>query len=88
MIAVCTWGDGPDVLLVVEPAGPAFMLLEPPAGFDRCLHGYCGHGVIELTAAAARALAAGLLAAAERAEELECGWRTAEEAAVRSSAGA
>lgn len=57
--ALCTFGDGPDVLLVLEntEAYPITILR--------------GHSSVGLNEAEARSLAADLLAAAERARELK-----------------
>jgi hypothetical protein len=56
--AVCTWGDGPDVLISVNAR-------ETRNGYTTTW--------VDLTAAEARRLAAELLVAAERAEELAAG---------------
>ena len=76
--ATCTWGDGPDVLLVFED--DHFMLYEdpkynkPPQGSPA--HGYVTKGSSDLTADEALQLAADLEAAANNAKELD---RTCEE---------
>lgn len=69
MRATCTWGEGPDVLLVLD--GSDLMLYEPPSKFNIGLHGYASQGSAGLTAAEARSLAAQLLAAADQADEIE-----------------
>jgi len=75
--ATCTWGDGPDVLLVLED--DFFILyedpkhLEPPRG--DYVHGYVTKGSMNLTADEALALAGQLRKAAMLAKELEREYR-------------
>jgi len=57
--AVCTWGDGPDVLVVV-PLGLVFPVVAVSGGHSFGMH-----------STEARSLAAALLAAATEAEELD-----------------
>lgn len=67
--ATCTWGEGEDVLLVIE--GHNFMLYENPKKFDRAVHGIVENGSVFLTAEEAKQLASELLLAAKAVEELE-----------------
>lgn len=68
MKAVCAWGEGPDVLLVLE--GTPVMLYENPVDLDRAVHGYVRQGSIELTADEAEQLADELLLRVKQAREL------------------
>ena len=71
--AACTWGDGPDVLLVFED--DYFMLYEdpkhnkPPQGSPT--HGYVTKGSADLTVDEALTLAFQLTEAANNAKELD-----------------
>ncbi len=73
MRAVCTWGDGPDVL--VDLNNTTVVLYEdpwsdpPPRG--KWAHGCVSKGSFDLTAEEAKALAAELISAAEQAEHLD-----------------
>ena len=67
--ATCTWGDGPDVLLVNE--GKLYMLYDDPSIKDKAIHGYSLNGSICLTKEEAYKLANDLIMAAKNAEELE-----------------
>ena len=70
--AVCTWGDGPDILVVVK--GEPFILYEPPDCFDRYVYGVVDQGSIELTIQKAEKLANDLLSAAKEARKLQDGY--------------
>ena len=71
--ATCTWGDGPDVLVVFE--NHPFILYEnpkndpPPRG--QWAHGYVSIGSFDLTAEEAMILSNKLKAAAQVAMELD-----------------
>ena len=68
MKAACTYGDGPDVLLVLE--GTILFLLEDVRpGIS--VHGHVTQGQISLTAKEAHRLAQDLIMTANQAEELE-----------------
>jgi hypothetical protein len=73
--AECTWGDGPDVLLVIEDRGNEWplQLLEGPTELERFSHGICEHASVGMTAKQARELAEQLLLASSKAEFLEEG---------------
>ena len=64
--ATCTWGDGPDLILVLE--GKPMMLFEAPYDRDKSMHGFVSSGSLDLTAEEALELAAELTAAASEAE--------------------
>jgi hypothetical protein len=67
--ASCTWGEGPDVLLINQ--GAEYMLYKDPHGFKHGVHGFSSEGSVHLTAAEAKALAGDLLMAAGQAEGLD-----------------
>jgi len=73
MRAVCTWGEGPDVLLVLD--GSEVMLYhepyhhKPPRGDS--VHGYVSDGSACLTASEALKLAYQLVEAVGMCKELE-----------------
>ena len=73
MRAICTWGDGPDVLLTID--GERLILHEdpkhnePPKG--DCIHGHVTKGSIDLTADEAQALGYQLINAATQANGLD-----------------
>jgi hypothetical protein len=74
--AVCTWGDGPDVVLDLKD--DMFVLYEKPelgeliAPFKGTyLHGYVTKGSMDLTADEALQLAAELTSAAQNAKEMD-----------------
>lgn len=69
MKAECTWGDGPDVLLVLD--GTPVVLYENPDNFKHWTHGTVCNGSADFTAAEARALAEQLLQAAQQAEDMD-----------------
>ena len=62
MRATCTWGDGPDVLVVLD--GKRLMCYENPDNFDKGVHGFIREGSFELTSTEALKLASDLLIAA------------------------
>jgi len=72
MRAICTWGDGPDVMLTID--GERFILYEdvkydePPKG--DCVHGHVNKGSMDLTANEAQALGYQLISAATQANGL------------------
>lgn len=72
MKAVCTWGDGPDVLVDLNNTTVALYEAPwsdpPPRG--RWAHGCISEGSFDLTAEEAKALAAELINAAEQADHL------------------
>ncbi len=75
--ATCTWGDGPDVLLVLknDGKGDALMAYEdpyhhPPPRGD-CTHGYIRKGSICLTADQAEILGHQLIASAKQARDID-----------------
>ncbi len=72
MKATCTWGDGPDVLVVLE--GSHLMLYHDPVDKERAKHGYCSEGSVELTADEAESLAKQLLAATACARKFDEDW--------------
>ena len=75
--ASCTWGDGPDVLVVLDNDGKGDVFMpyeapfhpEPPRGDPK--HGYIRKGSICLTATDAEVLAAQLMDAAKQAHILD-----------------
>ena len=86
MKAECTWGDGPDVLVVLD--GTPIMSYEDSVNvsdgrtrldkvprddekLNWCTHGFIRHGSFDLTADQAEALARGLFLAARRARDLD-----------------
>jgi hypothetical protein len=69
MKAECTWGDGPDVLLILD--GTDVMLYHDPVDLDRSTHGTVREGSACLTVDEARALAHQLLEASRQAEQLD-----------------
>ncbi len=66
--AVCTWGEGPDVLVSLE--NDVFILFEEPDK-SHFAHGVVTQGQMDLSAAEAERLAAELLIAAREARRLE-----------------
>ena len=62
----CTWGEGPDVLVVIDI--PVLLLAEVDK--SRTRHGICNKSHLDLTAAQAKDLAYKLLTAAAKADEL------------------
>lgn len=75
MRAVCAWGEGPDVLVVLE--GTPIVIYENPYGFERWEHGVVSKGSFDLNMKEALALAYSLIEATKQAIELEEGWREA-----------
>ncbi len=73
MKAECTWGDGPDVLVILE--GTKVMLYEDPIDMDRSVHGYTTQGSFCLTVKEALTLAGSLYVAAGQAMELDNSYR-------------
>ena len=75
--ATCTWGDGPDVLMVLEDdgKGDALMAYEDPYHFPPprgdCTHGYIRKGSICLTAERAEILGHQLIESAKQAREFD-----------------
>jgi len=69
MKAKCTWGDGPDVLVVLD--GMPVMLYHTPVDFNHAKHGMVKQGSFDLTADEAIALALQLLRAAESARDMD-----------------
>lgn len=65
----CTWGDGPDVLLVVDNS--PFMCYEEPTGHYKAAHGFVHNGSAEMTADEALELSRQLFNAATIAKNLE-----------------
>ncbi len=78
MRAECTWGDGPDVLLILD--GKPLMLYENPSMLDKAVHGYVNNGSTCLTAQEALRLAASLTLAAKEAMALSGVYDEAEKA--------
>jgi hypothetical protein len=68
MKAECTWGEGPDVLVILDGT-PMVLYEEPKKG--TYVHGTCTQGSLELTAHQVEDLAKQLLRAAARAMELD-----------------
>lgn len=74
--ATCTWGDGPDVMLVLENDGKGDWLMAyehphhptPPQG--DCTYGYIRKGSICLTAEQAESLGHQLIEYAKQARDL------------------
>lgn len=66
--AICTWGDGPDVVLDLN--GSWMILLEEPSEKDSFVNGVVRKGNTDLTVKEARDLAYSLLTAANEAEIL------------------
>jgi len=64
----CTWGDGPDVLVVLD--GKPIMLYEDPSDMDKCTHGLVRQGSLDLTAEEAQELGVDLITAARQARQL------------------
>lgn len=69
--AICTWAEGPDVLVTVNQP---FMLYECPSGSDKAVHGYVNRGSFHLTVEEAEQLGNQLLLAAFQARKLQSGW--------------
>ena len=68
--AVCTWGDGPDVILDLKD--DTFVLYETPIHIkSSSMHGHVTKGSMDLTADEALQLAGELEAAAHSAKELD-----------------
>jgi len=75
--AICTWGNGPDVLLVLEDDGKGDALMayeepyhpKPPRGDS--VHGFIRKGSLCLTANEAEMLAGQLLSSAKQSRELD-----------------
>jgi hypothetical protein len=72
MKAECTWGEGPDVILVGE--GTPILLYHDPIEKERFTHGVCKEYSVDLTADEAYRLGIELINAARKAQELEKGW--------------
>jgi hypothetical protein len=71
--ASCTWGDGPDILIIFENH-PVILHEDakndpPPRG--QWKHGYVSKGSTDLTQAEARILAAQLICAADACKKIE-----------------
>ena len=72
MESVCTWGEGPDVVLFLE--GTPLVLGETPDfDRDRFLYGVITKGEIDLTADQAQELGTQLINACMRIKELKDG---------------
>ena len=69
MKAECTWGDGPDVLVMLN--GTHIMLYEYPKNYERFKHGEVSQGSLDLTSDEALLLAGELISAANSAKELD-----------------
>jgi len=69
--ATCTWGDGPDVLLVIKGIK---MMLHSPVVTGGGVHGLVDAGSVCLTAIEAKSLAIKLLNASYQADELTRGY--------------
>ena len=67
--AICTWGDGPDVLLRLD--GTRLVLLEDPEGLEHFTNGFVMMGQLDLTIKEARNLAENLIKAADEAERMD-----------------
>lgn len=70
--AVCTWGDGPDVLLVNE--GKDYMLYGQVTMRNRYLYGVSHQGSLDLTANEAEGLGRELLEAARQVKDMGTAW--------------
>jgi hypothetical protein len=66
--AECTWGDGPDVLLIDD--GEPCMLYEAPTKLNEAKYGYVEKWSMYLSSDQAKKLANELIMAAARADEL------------------
>lgn len=66
MKAECTWGDGPDVLVILD--GTEMVLHENPYDLDKWAHGKVKSGSIDLTADRALELAKNLMSAVRQAK--------------------
>ena len=69
--ASCTWGEGPDVMLIFEDK--PFILYEDPIGKERWVHGVVNKGSTDLTADEAENLANQLKEAVRLSREFEAG---------------
>ena len=69
--AICTWGDGPDILLILEPDKDLLMLYHDPIAKDIGIHGFCKDGSIPLSIQQAQDLARSLLDAVNKTIQLE-----------------
>ena len=82
--ASCTWGDGPDVLVVFD--GMPFICHEDPKNYPpprgQWKHGYVSEGSFDLTQDEARKLANELLAAADACESMEDSYNNYIEGAI------
>jgi hypothetical protein len=67
--AKCTWGVGPDVMLVNNQKG--YVLYKQPTSLDKCIYGISYEGSIELCLDEAKALIISLQEAVENVEKLE-----------------
>lgn len=67
--AVCTWGDGPDIL--INNDGFPYMLYEDPSMKERAKHGFSFKGSFDLNLVQAKQLFASLGTAIRQVEELE-----------------
>ena len=72
MKAECTWGEGPDVLVVLD--GTGVICYEHPKHLDKFTHGLVSQGSLDLTSKEARTFAAQLIKAADAADELQKSW--------------
>lgn len=69
--ASCTWGEGPDVMLVFEDK--PFILYENPIDKERWVHGVVNKGSADLTADEAENLANQLKEAVRLTRQFEAG---------------
>jgi hypothetical protein len=70
--AICTWGEGPDIILT--NSGSSYVLYENVTMSGRWRHGESHKGSIELTVDEAQALVNDLLHAIAYWKELETGY--------------
>ncbi len=69
--AECTWGEGSDIMLVIEDEEFGFQIFKPIQHLDKSTHGYMTSGAMDLTKEQARKLAQSLLDAVNMADILE-----------------
>lgn len=68
MKALCTWGEGPDVLVEID--GTPILCYENPTDLNRYTHGIIREGSFYLTVEEAKKLVGSLLMAISQTEEL------------------
>jgi len=76
--AVCTWGDGPDVILCLDGT-PLVLLENPDLNNGQSVHGVVTKGDVDLTADQAYKLGFQLINAAQQAKKLYEGIRGQDE---------